>query len=136
MEKNIPIHLQEMIFGSSDSSISRQIAKLEKAGTIIKIAPRLYTSNLEDSPEEIVRRNLFSILGKLYPDALLSHRSAFEFQPTSTNQIFITYKHTRKAKLPGITINFLEGTKPLDNDNPISGELYVSNRERAFLENL
>ena len=136
MEKNIPIHLQEVIFGSSDSSISRQIAKLEKAGKIKKIAPRLYTSNLEDCPEEIVKRNLFSILGKLYPSALLSHRSAFEFKPTSTNRIFVTYKYTRKNKLPGITINFLEGAKPLNNDKPISRELYVSSRERAFLENL
>ena len=37
MEKNIPIHLQEMILRSSDSGISRQIAKLEKAGKIGKL---------------------------------------------------------------------------------------------------
>ncbi len=61
--------------GSSDINISKQISKLEKAGKIKKIAPRLYTSNLESSPEEIVQRNLFAILGKLFPDALLSHRS-------------------------------------------------------------
>ena len=61
MEKIIPIHMQEVIFGSSDSSISKQISKLEKAGKIRKIAPRLYSSNLTDTPETIVIRNLFSI---------------------------------------------------------------------------
>ncbi|MCH7764567.1 MAG: Fic family protein [Candidatus Marinimicrobia bacterium] len=136
MENNLPIHLQEIIFGSSDSSISKQISKLKKDGQIKKIAPRLYTSNLEDPPETIVRRNLYSILGNLYPGAVLSHRSALEFKPTSTGQIFLTYSYTRKAKLPGITIRFLKGNGPIEGDNLLSGELYTSQRERALLENL
>ena len=136
MEKNIPIHLQEVLYGSSDSSISRQISKLEKEGIIKKIAPRLYSSNLDDSPDDIVKRNLFSILGHLYPGAVLSHRSALEFQPTYTGQLFLTYKYTRKAKLPGITIRFLKGNGPIEGDNPMYEKLYVSQRERAFLENL
>lgn len=136
MEKNLQIHLQEIIFGSSDSAISKQISRLELEGKIRKIAPRVYSTNFDDSPEKIVRRNLFSILGHLYPGALLSHRSAFEYEPTSTGQLFLTYKYTRKAKLPGITIRFLEGTGPIEGDNPISGELYTAQRERAFLENL
>lgn len=136
MEKNIPLHLQEIIYGSSDSVISRQISKLEKAGKIRKIAARVYSSNLTDSPEDIIRRNLFPILGNLYSGALLSHRSALEFKPTSTDQIFLTYKYTRKVELPGITIRFLAGPSPIEGDTTFSGELKVSQRERAFLENL
>ncbi|MFT7036038.1 MAG: Fic family protein [Cyclobacteriaceae bacterium] len=136
MEKIFPVDLQEVIYGSSDSAISKQISKFEKEGRIRKIAPRIYSTNLDDSPEEIVKRNLFSILGQLYPNALLSHRSAMEFKPTSTGQLFLTYKYTRKAQLPGITIRFLEGKGAIEGDNPISGNLYVSQRERAFLENL
>ena len=136
MGKKIQIHLQEIIYGSSDSTISKQISKLEKEGKIRKIAPRLYSTNFDDSPEKIVRRNLFSILGHLYPGALLSHRSAFEYEPTSSGQLFLTYKYTRKATLPGITIRFLEGTGAIEGDNPLSGELYTSQQERAFLENL
>jgi len=136
MEKNIPIHLQEIIFGSSDSTISKKISKLQKSGEIRKIAPRIYSSNLTESPEEIIRRNIFSILGNLYPGAVLSHRSAFEFKPTSSGQIFVTYKYTKKIKIPGIEINFLEGNGPIEGDNQFSGELFVSQRPRAFLENL
>tara|TARA_A100000171_G_C2139555_1_gene153647 strand:+ start:6707 stop:8182 length:1476 start_codon:yes stop_codon:yes gene_type:complete len=136
MEKNLPIHLQEIIYGSSDSTVSKQISKLEKEGTIRKIAPRIYSSNLTEKPEAIIKRNLFSILGHLYPGAVLSHRSALEFQPTSTGQIFLTYKYTRKAELPGITIRLLEGNGPIDGDNPLSGELYASQKARAILENL
>ena len=136
MEKNIPIHLQEIIFSSSDSATSQQISKLEKEGTIRKLANRVYTSNLEDTPEDITRRNLFHILGHLYPGALLSHRSAFEFAPTATGQIFLTYTYTRKAQLPGITVRLLAGNKPIKGDTIFSGELYLSQRERALLENM
>jgi len=136
MENILPIHLQEVIFGSSESRISKQISRLKKEGKIRKIAPRIYSSNLTEPAEEIVKRNLFQILGKLYPGALLSHRSAFEYQPTKAGHIFLTYTYTRKVKLTGITLRFLEGHKPIKDDNAISGELYTSQKARAFLENL
>jgi len=136
MEKNTSSQLNEVIFGSADKKISRQISKLHGLGKIRKIAPRLYTSNLTDPEEAIVRRNLFEILKNLYPGSMISHRSAFEFKPTETDQIFLTYKYTKKIRLPGITIRFLEGPGPLHGDNPFSGELYISQQPRAFLENL
>ncbi len=136
MENNIPIHLQEVIFASKDTAISRQLGKLTETGQIKKIAPRIYTSNFEDSDEVIIKRNIFTILGKLYPGAVLSHRSALEFKPTSANQIFVTYTYTKKIELPGITIRFMEGMPALEEDHPFSGALFVSQQERAFLENL
>lgn len=136
MENNIPIHLQEVIFASKDTAISRQLGKLTETGQIKKIAPRIYTSNFEDSDEVIIKRNIFTILGKLYPGAVLSHRSALEFKPTSASQIFVTYTYTKKIELPGITIRFMEGMPALEGDHPFSGALFVSQQERAFLENL
>jgi Fic family protein len=136
MEKFLPIHLPEIIFGSPESKVSRQISKLVKTGKIRKIAPRLYTSNLVEPINEIVRRNLFQIIGKLYPEALLSHRSAFEFAPTKAGHIFLTYTYTKKVNLPGITLRLLKGHKPIEGDNLISGALYSSQKPRAFLENL
>ena len=135
MEKNLPVQLREIIYGSSNTTISKQISRLEKEGIIRKIAPRLYTANLDESPETIVRRNLWAILGHLYPGSVLSHRSALEFKPTATGQLFLTYKYTRKTTLPGLTIRLLKGSGPIAGDNPVSGELYASQRERALLEN-
>ncbi len=79
MENILPIHVQEIIFSSSDKSLSKQISKLEKNGEIKKIAPRIYTSNFTDEPEEIIKRNIFKIIGTQYPNSVLSHRSAIEF---------------------------------------------------------
>lgn len=136
MENILPIHLQEIIFSSSDSKISKQISKFEKIGKIRKIAKRVYSSNFSDPPEEIIRRNLFKVLGGLYPGAIISHRSAFEFEPTKEGHIFLTYTYTKKVQLPGIILRFLQGHEALPGDNQISGGLYASQRARAFLENL
>lgn len=89
--KNLHLQLQEVIYESPDTVLPRKISRLEKAGTRKKIALRIYTTNLTDDPESIVRRNLFSILGHQYAGAVLSHCSALEFKPTSTGQIFLTY---------------------------------------------
>lgn len=128
--------MSELIFPSPDNKEAYKISKMLREEKIRKIAPRIYTTNLEEEPSEILKRNILEIIGKLYPGAVLSHRSAFEFKPTSTNQIFVTYTYTKKIKLPGVTINFLEGKGAAEGDNKLFGELYVSSKERAFLENL
>lgn len=48
----------------------------------------------------------------------------------------MTYSYTKNVRLPGVTLCFLEGSKPIAGDNAISGDLYVSQKSRAFLENL
>lgn len=136
MEKNIPLHLQEVIFATSDLAESKQLSKLVKQGAIRKIAPKIYTSNLNDTPQDIIKRNLFMILGRLYPKAVISHRSAFEFAPTSSGHIFLTYTYTKNISLPGVTIHLMEGKDGLEEDVPFIEGLYASQRERAFLENM
>lgn len=128
--------MSELIFASSNPQEAYKISKMLQEKKIRKISPRIYSTNLEDKSSEIVRRNILQILGALYPGAVLSHRSSFEFKPTSTNQIFVTHTYTKKIRLPGVTINFLKGKGPVEGDNKIFGELYASSRERALLENL
>ncbi|MCB0632016.1 MAG: Fic family protein [Lewinella sp.] len=131
-----PGALPEIIFGSPDSAISRQIRKLREERLIRKIAPRLYTSNLKDDPAEIIRRNLFYILGKLYPGSLLSHRSALENRPTNKGNIYLTYTYTKNIQLPGVVLKFQKGPDPIDGDRILNGELYLPSVERGILENL
>ena len=128
--------MSELLFASSNPKEAYRIYKMLKEEKIRKIAPRIYSTNLDEDPSEIIKRNILEILGSLYPSAVLSHRSAFEFKPTTTNKIFVSFSYTKKIKLPGITINFLEGNGPVEGDNKLFGELFVSSKERAFLENL
>jgi hypothetical protein len=136
MDKSIPLYLQEIIFSSSDTTISRNIGKLEKEGKLKKIAPRIYTPLVDEPEEGIIRRNIFKILGHLYPGILLSHRSAIEYKPTATGDLFMTYSYARKIKFPGVTLNIMEGPAPVDGDNLFAKGLYIAQQERAILENL
>lgn len=132
----MPLHLQEVVFASSEKNSNRRIAKLEKEGKIKKIAPRIYTPNLTEEPAAIIKRNLFTIIGHLYPGIILSHRSALEFKPTATGQLFLTYPYKRKVQLPGVTLNIMQGATAIAGDNPLTEGLYVAQQARALLENL
>ncbi|MFT5241508.1 MAG: hypothetical protein ACI9X0_002489 [Kiritimatiellia bacterium] len=94
--------LPEIVFASADGTESKKISRWVKSGMLRKMRPRVYTSNFEDSDETIVRRNLYPILGGLYPDAVLSHRTALEAGPTESSEIFLTYPYKRTVELPGI----------------------------------
>ncbi|GGH00080.1 Fic family protein [Parapedobacter pyrenivorans] len=136
MDKNTPLHLQEIIFSSSEPHISRKITALVKEGRLRKLAPKVYSPNLEEDPAILIQRNRFKIIGRLYPGILLSHRSALEFKPTTADHLFLTYTYDRKVKLPGLTLNILKGSRPIPGDYLLTDGLYVAGQERALLENL
>jgi hypothetical protein len=73
--------LNEVIVGSSVPAMAKLLARLKREGRVARLAPRIYTTNLSDTPENIVRRNLWTIIGRLWPEARLSHRTAFEYAP-------------------------------------------------------
>jgi fido (protein-threonine AMPylation protein) len=129
---NIP----EIIFSSSDKKESRAISKLAKENKLKKIAPRIYTSNFIDSESTVLRRNLFLILGKIFPKSVLSFRSAFEFAPTEDGSIFLTYKYSKIVPLLDLKIRLIKGPGHIEGDNESFTDLYVSQKARAFLENL
>ena len=100
MGKNTKVILEEVLFGTSDKKGSVYLAGLLKSGAICKIAPRLYTSNMVDVPSNIIKRNWYKIIAHLYPDAMLSHRSAIEFRPTNNGDIYLTSSYNRNIHLP------------------------------------
>lgn len=132
MEKNLP----EIIFASSDKSISKKISQMVKNGKIRKLFPRVYTSNPNDSAIEIVRRNIYQILGGLYPEAIISHRSALKGGLVNNRVIFLSYKYTKKVNIPGIVIRLQKGPAALPDDKPFINNLYISSLARALLENM
>jgi len=126
MNKDTPVHLQEIIFSSDEPRISRAISKLVREGRLRKIAPKIFTSNLEEEPADIIYRNRFKIIGHLYPGILLSHRSALEYKPTGTGHLFLTYNYERRVNLPGIKLSIMAGNAGIPGDNLLTDGLYVS----------
>lgn len=136
MGKIPPSRLEEILFGSANKEASAKISVLLKKGLIRRIAPRLYSSNLEEEPAVILKRNWYKILAAQYQDGLISHRSALELRPTPGGHVYLTYSYTRNVVLPGLTIHLLEGPGPIEGDRLFVDTLHVSQEARAFLENM
>lgn len=126
----------EIVMATSDKSESARKTEMIKKGELRKIAPKVYTTNMDDAPEVIIKRNLFYILGQLYPHAVISHRSAYEMKPTESGDFFLTYTYTRNVSLPGITVHLMQGPTGTGNDMPFIENLFISSAERRVLENL
>ncbi len=104
-------------------------------GLIRPIGPRLYTSLEEKEVNNAVRTSWMTIVSTLFPDTLLSHRSALEFKPTKDGVVYLTSTTNRAVKYPGLTLKFIRGTGPIAGD-PKLMNFYNSSLPRAFLENL
>ena len=50
--------MSELIFSSADRRENYKISKMLKEKKLRKIAPRIYSINLEERPAEIIRRNI------------------------------------------------------------------------------
>lgn len=135
-KRTVITNISEIVMASKDKTKSAAIAKMVKSGSLRKIATKVYTTNMEDSPEEIIRRNLFFILGQLYPKAVISHRSAFELKPTKDGDIYLTYRYTKNVSLPGVKVHLLKGPEGTEHDMPFIENLCISSAERRTLENL
>ncbi len=133
---NTSKNISEIIMATSDIHLSAERTAMIKNGTLRKIAPKIYTTNMKEEPAAIIRRNLFYILGRLYPQAVISHRSAFELKPTADGHIFLTYTYTKNISLPGVKVHLLEGPMGMEYDMPFIENLYISSAERRTLENL
>ena len=49
----------------SDGTISKAVHEAAERGDLRKLASRLYTRNLDEDPEKLVRRNWYTLIGVL-----------------------------------------------------------------------
>lgn len=127
--------LNEIIVGSAQPETAKLLSRLKHEGRVLRLAPRIYTINLTDSAENIIRRNLWTIISRLWPGARLCHRTALEYAPHE-GHVFLAYKYTRKILLPGLTVHLLSTPDSLPSDYPFLDGLKVSSHARALIENL
>ncbi len=120
----------------SNRDISSKIAQALKNGEIQKIGPRLYTTDAESSPSDVIKRNLWVVIGLLFPHSVIAHRTALEIKPTTDGTVFLSAPYARTIHLPGHTIRLIEGPGPQLGDSPFIQDLWIASKPRALLENL
>lgn len=118
----------------STAEISGVVSRGVRAGKIRRLEGRLYTTNVRDPVESIVRRNLWQIVALLFPGAVVSHRTALEARPTPGGSIFLTGPYARVVRLPGVRIRQIPGPGPLEGDTRFVQTLWLASNARAILE--
>lgn len=127
-------NLPEVFVSTRDTSL--MVTRAMKAGLLRKLAPRIYTKNLKDTPETIIKRHQWLLVASLFPDALIADRTAIENTAAEDGSIFLISNKRREAQLPGLVIRPRIGARALDSDKPFIGGLKLSSLPRAYLENL
>ena len=121
----------------SNAGISKEVHQRVAAGQLRKLASRLYTSNLEDPAEAVVRRNLWSIVAGYFPGAVVADRTALELAPASDGSVCLVTAQGTDVELPGIVLRVRRGAPPQEDDRPFMGQaLHLSSSARVYLDNL
>jgi len=125
----------EVFFTSTETS--RSIRRLLDAGRLRHVGGRLYTRNLDDPFEEVLRRRVWDVAAGHFPGAVIVDRTAFEMRPSGDEgSVFLAGRTARVIRLPGLVLNCRRGAGPVPGDAPFIGGLHLSSWPRRFLENM
>jgi fido (protein-threonine AMPylation protein) len=127
--------LPELVF--ADAQTSKRYQREVAARRMRRLIRGVYTPNQEDSPDIIIQRNRPDIIDRLFPNTVVSHRSAFEIGAAVQPHIWLTgnFAKERAIRLPGLTIHVLPGKGPLPGDIRFKN-FHIAGQARSFLENL
>src|SRR5580704_7221634 len=103
-------------------------------GQIRPLRRGLYTTNMVDAPELIVKKNLWQIVSMLCPGGVISHRTALDAAPSPNGVVFVTAKSDHAINLPGHQIRQIKGHEALESDRPFIADLRISSQPRFLLE--
>lgn len=120
----------------SDATISKAVYEAVERGDLRKLGSRLYTRNLDEEPERLVRRNWYYLITSYYPDALITDRTALENKPADDGSVFLISQKKREIALPGVVFRPRLGPGPLESDRPFIGGARLASTARAYLENM
>jgi len=120
----------------STSALSKAAGAAVARGELRKIGSRLYTRNLTDDPEQLVRRSWYFLISSYFPDALIADRTALENKPAADGSVFLVSEGTREVELPGLTFRPRKGPPATDSDRIFPGGARLSSIPRAYLENM
>lgn len=110
------------------------------AGEARRIARSLFTRNVDEPLEAVVRRNWAAVAAQYVPGGVIVDRSAFEARPSADGSLFLDagpdWRSNRTFKVPGLWIRPRRGPGPQDGDMPHMNGLFYSSRPRAWLDNM
>jgi Fic family protein len=120
----------------SDATISKPVSEAVARGMLRKLGSRLYTRNMYEDAERLVRRNWYHLITSYYPDAIITDRTALENQPAADGSVCLISNKKRDIVLPGLVFRPRRGPGALESDRLFIGGARLASTARAYLENM
>lgn len=129
MRQDDLLYLNVELTPAQQRAVQRRVA----AGELHRVRAGIATPLPESEWPALFKREKARVLAALFPNAVVSFRSAFDGMVGST--IYLVAGYSREVDLPGLKIIISNGPGPVDGDTKIQGrELYFASRERMLLE--
>ncbi len=104
-------------------------------GRVRRLARGVYTSNVADHIDEVVRRNLYQIVGLLFPRGVISDRSFAAGGPTEAGDLYVIADRRSAITVGQYTVAAERGAGPQEGDMPMPGGVFFASAARGLLEN-
>lgn len=135
-----PTGARTVFFDDDDNVASAQTLRRAVAERRLRrLAPRLYSSDVVSDETEIVAENLWPILGRLIPGAMIVDRSAAEDGKAIDGVLYVASDARRTTlRLPGIEVRVRPDDPLADpaEDLPWASGLRISRPARVLVDNL
>lgn len=114
-------------------------SRAAQRGDIRRLARGLYSTNLDEPIEQLLRRRWHDVAALYFPGAVIVDRSAVVAGPASDGSLFLdsgpSPANPRAVTLPGLTLRPRSGPGRVAGDMPFA-KLWISSPARAFLDNV
>ena len=124
----------ELLFSSIKGPKPLEIEERLSSGEIRQITRGIYTENLVDPVEMITLRNIWSIIARLVPEAIVDFRTNILGKPEADGTVYLSYKYSRTIDdIPGIKIKLIKNLEPIEGDAQFQVTLYWASEARSWL---
>jgi len=123
----------EIIFSTDAdrATLSRSTAR----GTLVRLARGIYSPLIDTPADIVIARNLWQIIGREFPGAVVVDRSVRHAGPIG-GRLTIDHPRRRPVELPGVVVVPADRFGPVDGDMSLPGGLWMSSVPRQLLDNL
>ena len=124
----------ELEFATAENR--RSLARAAQRGTLLRLAPGVYTGLVDSDPVETARRLLLRILEHERPGIVITDASARTGEPRGGVLHAASASSVRSLDLPGLTVRIRTGPGPQPTDLVLGSDIYLAGPARGLLDNL
>jgi hypothetical protein len=124
----------DLIFSGEHDAAA--LSRAVKRQTLRRLGRGIYTGDLEQPADDVVRDHIWAIIGHEFPAAVVVDRTVRSGGLPVDDAVFVAHSRQRPLELTGTTIWPRRGPGALEGDMPFPNGVFMSSPARALLDNL